>query len=42
LFQAGLSEFDDRPSKVFLDRIAAFKKNPPPKKWDGVFNLTVK
>ena len=29
---------EDRPSKIYLDRCAYFKKNPPAKDWDGVFN----
>ncbi|HNQ03026.1 MAG TPA: adenylate/guanylate cyclase domain-containing protein [Thiobacillaceae bacterium] len=28
---------DDRPSQVFLDRIAAFRTHPPPADWDGAW-----
>ena len=30
---------DDGPSKVFIKRCDEFIKNPPPKKWDGVYVL---
>ena len=33
---------EDGPTKVFLKRVAEFKKNPPPKDWDGVFVMTTK
>jgi adenylate cyclase len=32
----------DETSDVFIRRINLFKPNPPPKEWDGVFNLTSK
>ena len=35
-------KFQDAPSEVFLRRIALFKLNPPPRDWEGVFNLMVK
>ncbi len=35
-------KFRDEPSAVFLRRITMFKRDPPEKDWDGVFNLTVK
>jgi class 3 adenylate cyclase len=35
-------KFKDEASEMFLKRIAFFKRNPPEKDWDGVFNLTVK
>lgn len=35
-------KYADMPSIIFLDRIKHFKKNPPPKKWDGVFIMSVK
>ena len=35
-------KFQDAPSEVFLKRIALFKLAPPPRDWDGVFNLMVK
>lgn len=35
-------KYNDFPSIVFLDRISHFKENPPPKNWDGVFNMKVK
>jgi adenylate cyclase len=33
---------DDRPSAVFLDRIARFRKNPPADNWSGVWVLETK
>lgn len=33
---------EDLPSKVFLERCAVYRKAPPPKDWDAVFNLTSK
>ena len=33
---------DDGPSKTYIKRCSDFTKNPPPKNWDGVFNLTSK
>jgi len=35
-------KFQDEASEVFLRRIALFKLEPPPRDWDGVFNLGVK
>lgn len=35
-------KYNDIPSIIFLDRIKHFKKNPLPKKWDGVFEMSVK
>ncbi|MGO9309643.1 MAG: adenylate/guanylate cyclase domain-containing protein [Spirochaetia bacterium] len=35
-------KFSDKPSEVFLRRIEACRKTPPPARWDGVFNLSVK
>ena len=32
----------DETSKVFLGRIAEFRKDPPPRSWDGVFHRTSK
>jgi uncharacterized protein HemY len=42
MFQLCIEKYQDMPSVIFLDRIAHFKTNPPPKKWDGVFELRVK
>ena len=42
MFQLCNEKYQDMPSVVFIDRIAHFKTNPPPKKWDGVFELKVK
>lgn len=37
-FRTGLAAApDDRPSQVFLARIAAFRHSPPPPDWDGVW-----
>ena len=33
---------DDRPSEVFLDRIAGFRKQPPADNWSGVWALETK
>jgi class 3 adenylate cyclase len=41
-FSSLAKDFSDETSDVFLKRIALFRKDPPPKDWDGVFNLTVK
>lgn len=42
MFQLCNQKYQDIPSVVFLDRIRHFKLNPPPKKWDGVFEMKVK
>ncbi len=42
MFQLCNEKYQDMPSVVFLDRISHFKTNPPPKKWDGVFEMKVK
>jgi class 3 adenylate cyclase len=34
--------YHDRTSAVFVDRIAYYRRNPPPNDWDGVFSLQVK
>jgi len=41
-FTSTYNKFNDKTSKVFIDRIKLFIKNPPDKKWDGVFKMTVK
>jgi adenylate cyclase len=33
---------EDGPSQTMLDRCEAFKKNPPPKDWDGAHTMTSK
>ncbi len=33
---------DDGPAQTYIKRCADFRKTPPPKNWDGVFNLSVK
>ncbi|MFC1554628.1 CHASE2 domain-containing protein [candidate division KSB1 bacterium] len=33
---------NDEPSKVYIQRCKAFKENPPPEQWDGVFTMTTK
>jgi adenylate cyclase len=35
-------KYKDEPSAVFLKRIRIFKKDPPEKNWDGVYDLTAK
>ncbi|MFC1565247.1 CHASE2 domain-containing protein [candidate division KSB1 bacterium] len=32
----------DEPSSVYIERCSAFKENPPPENWDGVFTMTTK
>ena len=34
-------KFNDETSEIFLRRIALFKLEPPPRKWDGVFDLSL-
>ena len=41
-FKDALTQYDDRVSEVFLNRIRVFRKNPPPANWNGVFNLLAK
>jgi adenylate cyclase len=41
-FASLAKDYNDETSTVFLKRLALFRKDPPPKNWDGVFNLTVK
>jgi adenylate cyclase len=41
-FKTIVKEYQDNTSEVFLDRIEHFRREPPPKEWDGVFNLKVK
>lgn len=36
------SKPDDGPSQVYLERCEAFKQNPPPEGWDGVFTMKTK
>lgn len=33
---------EDYPSQLFLERIAYYRENPPPKPWDGSFTMTEK
>ncbi len=43
LFRAVLDHApEDGPAKTYLERCARFRKTPPVKDWDGVFNLTEK
>jgi adenylate cyclase len=41
-FSALIRDYKDEASEVFLERVAAFRKDPPPKDWDGVFHRTSK
>lgn len=41
-FSALIKDYKDEASAIFLERVAAFKKDPPPKDWDGVFHRTSK
>ncbi|MBR7064452.1 MAG: adenylate/guanylate cyclase domain-containing protein [Treponema sp.] len=42
MFKLCSSKYDDMPSIVFMERIKHFKRNPPPRRWDGVFEMNVK
>jgi adenylate cyclase len=33
---------EDAPSTIYIERIATFRKEPPPANWDGVWHLTKK
>ena len=33
---------NDRPSRVFLERIEVLRRTPPPKNWNGVWRLVEK
>ena len=39
-FAALVKDYKDETSEIFLGRVADFRKNPPPKDWDGVFHRT--
>lgn len=41
-FKECVSLYNDMPSIIFLDRIRHFRKSPPEKNWDGVFNIKIK
>ena len=42
-FRAGLRIVsDDGPCQTYIERCKEFLKNPPPKKWDGVYRLKTK
>jgi adenylate cyclase len=41
-FQAALKFKDDKASQVLIDRCKEFVKNPPPKEWDGVWEMKTK
>ena len=41
-FKECVSLYNDMPSVIFLDRIRHFRKSPPEKNWDGVFNIKIK
>ena len=42
-FQSALdADPQDGPAKVYVERCAWFKANPPPDDWDGSFTLTEK
>ncbi|HMA99834.1 MAG TPA: adenylate/guanylate cyclase domain-containing protein [Spirochaetota bacterium] len=36
------AKYSDQTSSLFLKRIALYRKSPPPAKWNGVYQLTVK
>ena len=33
---------EDNPTLMYLQRISQFELDPPPKNWDGVFEMTTK
>jgi adenylate cyclase len=33
---------NDGPAKLYVERCAVLKKNPPPEDWDGVYTMTTK
>jgi adenylate cyclase len=37
-FKALVKELKDEASAKFLERIENYKKDPPPRNWDGVFH----
>jgi class 3 adenylate cyclase len=37
-----INNIEDKPSKVFLERISIFRKHPPPSNWNGVFEMKTK
>ena len=42
-FTAALEKYpEDGPSKLYLERVVEYSKNPPPDDWDGVFTMTTK
>ncbi|PNX49565.1 MAG: hypothetical protein BV457_01230 [Thermoplasmata archaeon M9B1D] len=41
-FQTALEIYNDNASKIFILRIQEFMKNPPPKDWDGVWDVKTK
>ena len=41
-FKQCVDLYNDMPSVIFLDRIRHFRKSPPEKNWDGVFNIKIK
>jgi hypothetical protein len=41
-FHGLVTDYQDGPSAIFLERVAHFQKNPPSDDWDGVFRMEVK
>ncbi len=41
-FATLVEDYRDEASEMFLERVAAFKNDPPDKDWDGVFHRTSK
>jgi len=37
-----VEKYNDKPAKVFLERIAHYRSSPPPADWQGVFVMRVK
>jgi adenylate cyclase len=37
-----LSDADDGPSRVFIDRVSLLRSTPPPVDWDGVWHIKEK
>ncbi len=42
VFEVLGKRLDDKPSRVFVERIGAFRASPPPRGWDGVYTLSFK
>lgn len=41
-FKICVDQYNDKPSRVFIERIEYFRQNPPSPDWNGVFRMTMK